>query len=63
MTCDGCHVILDNDNLEQIWIKRKLMFFRKMSDQNNDPKWKVEKERILSLSLEERRKVCSISFC
>lgn len=27
-----------------------------MSDQNNDPKWKVEKERILSLSLEERRK-------
>jgi len=27
-----------------------------MSDKNNDPKWKVEKERILSLSLEERRK-------
>jgi len=27
-----------------------------MSDKNTDPKWKVEKERILSLSVEERRK-------
>ena len=34
------------------------IFYRKMSEQNNDPKWKVEKDRILSLSLEEKRKVC-----